>query len=270
MSNRIERRMRAQRWFSEPELTPVVLEHEEREAGAIKRWNVEVALAMLGRSPASVLEIGCRGGAGLAHWIDRVPGARIHGVDLGEEMQFAARARTGASVVSWDGTGAGLPSVEGGFSLVLSVGDLRLWNEPMEVLRGIAARLAPDGLAYLVDFHSDVADVLKRRYTSLAPDEATESYLEDQLGAALSVREAERCLHALDGVQALIVQGDGTGAVFDVSIEALVATSPAAAQAFAALRAVATGSPVMLIHAAIWGQTFRWPGVFASKLELWM
>jgi SAM-dependent methyltransferase len=266
MIHRMESSSRAQRWFEEQALARIALAHEEREAGAIKRWNVEVALAMLGRSPERVLEIGCRGGSGLVHLAERAPGARLVGVELGTEMRAAAGARSRASVPSWDGTGEGLPLVEGGFSLVLSVGDLRLWRDPKDVLRGIAARLAPDGLAYVVDFHSDIAPVLKRRYASLAPDEATERYLADQLAAALGVREVERYVQAVEGLQTLTWQGDGTGAVFGVSIAELLADSPPAAVAFNALRAVASGSPVMLIHSAIWGPDFRWPRPFAASV----
>jgi ubiquinone/menaquinone biosynthesis C-methylase UbiE len=119
------------------------------------------------RGGEAVLDVGCGTGELLAAIAERVPGARLVGVDLSPAMLAVARRKLGdrASLVAGD---AGrLPFADRRFDWVLSSSALHYWADPVAALAEIARVTKAGGRVAITDWCDDylacrIADFLLR------------------------------------------------------------------------------------------------------------
>lgn len=111
-----------------------------------------------GLEPSAVLEVGCGRGHALAHLAERLPSARLVGVDRSEAAVAAARERLRgrAELVHAELTAVPALLAPARFDVVFAVNVNAFWLEPAAVLAALRALLAPGGrLALLYEPPSD-------------------------------------------------------------------------------------------------------------------
>jgi SAM-dependent methyltransferase len=108
-----------------------------------------------GTRPAAILDIGCGPGDLAARLAERLPGARIVGLDLSPSMVELARSRnssgTGPAFVV--GEAGALPFESGTFDFVVSTLSLHHWPDAAAGFAEIGRVLAPRGVGLVYDLH---------------------------------------------------------------------------------------------------------------------
>jgi ubiquinone/menaquinone biosynthesis C-methylase UbiE len=119
------------------------------------------------RDGDAILDVGCGTGALLAAIAERIPGARLAGVDLSPGMLAVAGRKLGhrASLVAGDASH--LPFPDRRFDLVLSSSALHYWPDPAAGLAEIARVTKVGGRVAITDWCDDylacrIADFLLR------------------------------------------------------------------------------------------------------------
>ena len=109
--------------------------------------------------PLRILDAACGTGLLLERLAHLIPGAELHGVDASEGMLAQARllfeGQSSAQFVYASlqgGEKAGLPYKAASFDLITCANALHNVNDPVEVLRGLAELLAPQGQFMIEDY----------------------------------------------------------------------------------------------------------------------
>ncbi len=185
-------RDRARNWFLDPELRTVSARYDERETALSRSLCLEVGVALFGRRPRRLLDVGCGTGALLARAKVTCPEAKLVGVDPARSAVQKARRRLGAQVHLQTCAAEDIrESPAGGrFDLVLAHLSLALWHDPLRGLTALAGSLEPGGICYILDLlrppPGSGADVPASMGAQDGPEQ---SYLRDQLAASLSLDE---------------------------------------------------------------------------------
>lgn len=184
------------RWFTDPALTGVSAEYDERETTWAGLLSLEILLATQSGDPHTFLDIGCGGGALLEALGTRHPTCALRGLDVSPAAVRRTRARLEGrpDVTVWEAAADELTddrfaALRGQVDIALVHLNLGLWPDPVAGLRAAVTTLAPGGHCYVVDLArperiDPAADILSTE----AP--AEREYLAAQLAASLSADEA--------------------------------------------------------------------------------
>lgn len=188
-------RERARGWFKYPVRSRVSSRYDERETATSRSLCLEVGLALCGRPPSRLLDVGCGGGALLERAREVLPEAELAGVDPVEPAIAAAERRFGGdpgillSVMAAEDL-ARQKDRFGHFDLILVHLSLALWNDPLQGLTRLTEMLAPGGTCYVVDLLRPESWDGKTIPEGMgAADEEERDYLRDQLAASLAMEE---------------------------------------------------------------------------------
>jgi SAM-dependent methyltransferase len=111
-----------------------------------------------GRSPSSILDVGCATGTTLEALLRRWPGARVAGLDLSQVAIEAARLRVPTAELKQGVLG----EVDFGsrFDLITILGTLEHFPDPVAGLKELSKLVTDDGIIYI-----EVPDNLSRPYS---------------------------------------------------------------------------------------------------------
>jgi SAM-dependent methyltransferase len=180
---------RARQWFADADRVAVFAEFEHRYSEIPRRFFIEVAVATLNREPKAVLDLGCGTGRGLVYLRERFPQARIVGIPVSRHLHQVVRQRVPEDITVLAPSSDGIASCVGSFDLILCYSSMRLWSDPVELLRAIVRLLAPSGLACLLDFRRDIEPGLCKRLLDRLDDASHRLFLEAQLAAAFATTD---------------------------------------------------------------------------------
>ncbi|GAA2834813.1 hypothetical protein GCM10010452_73870 [Crossiella cryophila] len=222
IAGRAGHRRHAQRWFTDPGLSPVSTTYDQRETMISACVALSVGISELGRTPDRVLDVGCGGGTMLEIAAKQLPDSALFGLDPHRPSIEAARTRladTGAelfALAAGELPGSAAAARIGQADLVLVHLCLGLWTDPVTELAAVLDLLAPGGLCYVVDLIRPAAldPATLDPFLAAAATEAERDYLRDQVTASLSATEAAELaeqLTAVAGVTAEIRTGDFNG-----------------------------------------------------------
>nr|WP_165770246.1 methyltransferase [Clavibacter sepedonicus] len=183
---RANARARAQRWFTDPELTPVSSAFDARESAASRDLSIGALVArhraVHGRPPSTLLDVSCGAGELLATAAELLPGCRLLGIDISESAVARARERVpGADIRVGAAEEAAAYDAWPPLDAVMVHLSLGLWRDPSAGLARIVERLAADATLATVD--------IGRGGGSEPDDPLSAAYLRDQREASFTVGE---------------------------------------------------------------------------------
>ena len=105
---------------------------------------------------ASVLDIGCGGGANVARLLKMAPKGRVQGIDYSPVSVKKSKSVNAAAIAAGrcqiqEGSAAALPYADGEFDLVTAFETVYFWPDIEECFRGVRRTLKEDGLFLIVN-----------------------------------------------------------------------------------------------------------------------
>jgi ubiquinone/menaquinone biosynthesis C-methylase UbiE len=236
-------------WYAGREGAAFYARFEARYVATARDLFIELALDRCRRPPRRILDVGAGTGGGLARLRERVPGAELVGIDPSAEMLELAARKLGDAAWLVRTAVEELPQDLGGFDLVLSHSNLRLWSDPVAGLRRIGDALRPGGMAYVLDLRADMRPALRARLLRQLGNGVTRRFLESQLGVAYSTREVSR-LVAAAGLDHADVRAGGMGGrpLMSNATYELLERSEEISLVLNRLSRVGFGAPDMCLH----------------------
>ena len=128
-------------------------------------------LAALGLVEGKVLDVGTGPGTLVRELARRLPGLRVYGIDLSEDMIGLARAHARREqleerVQFASGDVAHLPYPDQSFDVVVSTISMHHWSELAQPLRELYRVLRPGGRVWIYDFRFVKAQTVEKALTS--------------------------------------------------------------------------------------------------------
>lgn len=115
----------------------------------------EARCSLLLAAGDSVLDVGCGTGVLLAELAREIPGVRLAGIDLSNEMLEVARRRLGTDVELKEASAEALPFGDATFDAVVSTSVFHYIREPQRALQEMRRVLKPGGRLVIVDWCDD-------------------------------------------------------------------------------------------------------------------
>ena len=192
----VDKRTIAQTWFATPGAVSVFQGFEASHLDLPRRLFLECGLALACAPIRRVLDLGCGTGEALAYLSQRLTGVELVGVDPEAAMLEVAATHLPPGVLLVQGEAETLGDDLGSFDLVFSYSSLRLWRDPVTGLMQTVRRLAPTGLAYLLDLNGGLDKVARMAWLDSLDNALERKLLAAQLAAAYELQQVRAILRA--------------------------------------------------------------------------
>ena len=145
------------------------------------------------RYPRTILDVGCGTGVGLSYLSERLPDAKIVGIDPSEAM-LAKCFIYNSNIRIFCTDLEKFISAENQFDLILSHSNFRFWLNAQNELIKINKLLSYTGLFYLLDLRKDCSVELLDEICNGLTDELEKKFMREQFSASYTLQEVKEMI----------------------------------------------------------------------------